>query len=179
MKDIGAALHTTGDPVALAGPVRERLRILAPTVPGTIQPLEALVSDSFRDRASTLEVLSAFAALSLLLAAVGIYGVVSYTLSARTREIGIRLALGAVPRRFRRQVFLRMACVVMGGALAGMILSLALGSIMGSLLYDVSPMDPVALAAAPMILLVAASLAIGVPVIRHTRVDPVTTLRAE
>jgi putative ABC transport system permease protein len=174
-----AVIRTTGDPALLTNPVRERMRNLTPTVPGTIQTLEAVVSDSFRDRSFTLTVLGAFAALSLLLAAVGIYGVVSYTVSARTREIGIQLALGAGPGRLRRETFLRSAQVVVGGALAGLVLALGLGTVMGSILYGVNPRDPVVLATAPIILLTAATLAIGIPVIRYTQVDLASTMRED
>jgi predicted permease len=174
-----AVIHTTGDPALLTNPIRERLRALTPTVPGTVQTLDALVSESFRDRTFTLGLLGAFALLSLILASVGIYGVVGYTVSTRAREIGIRLALGAAPGRIRWQTFRQSAWVVLGGTLAGVLLALASGSVLESLLYGISPRDPVALALAPAILLAAAALAIALPVIRHTRVDPASTMKAE
>ncbi len=178
-RDMVAVIRTRGNPAELVAPVRERLRALAPTVPGTIQTLEARLAASFQDRSFTLGVLGAFALLSLLLAAVGIYGVVSYTVSARSREVGIRLALGAGTRSLRWRLFSRSAMTVAAGAAMGVLASLALGELMRSVLFQVSPRDPVALASAPVVLLVAAAVAIWIPVIRHTRVDPAVTMRAE
>lgn len=174
-----AVLHTESDPAALARPARARLRALAPTVPGTVQTLESRVAESFRDRSFTLGVLGAFAILSLLLAAVGIYGVVGYTVSARSREVGIRLALGAETGDLRWTIFLHSAWRVAVGAGVGVVASLPLGGIMGSLLFGVSPHDPAVLATAPLVLLAAATVAIWIPVLHHTRVDPVVTMRAE
>jgi ABC-type antimicrobial peptide transport system permease subunit len=141
--------------------------------------MDARVGESLRERNFTLAVLAAFAGLSLLLAAVGIYGVVSYSVSKRTREIGIRLALGAEPSTVRRSIFGGALAVVAAGAGTGLVGAIAALGIMESLLFEVSPRDPVALVAAPLILLATAALAIGVPVIRHTRVDPVVTMKAE
>jgi putative ABC transport system permease protein len=174
-----AVIRTDGDPSALVRPVRERLRAVSPNVPGTIQPLSDIVGESFRERTFTLSVLGAFAALSLLLSAVGIFGVVSYTVSRRSREIGIQLALGAGPGLVRRRTFVSSFGVVVAGAAVGLLTALAAGGAIQSLLYEVSPRDPVTLVAAPIVLLAAAALAIGVPVVRYTRVDPAVTMRTE
>jgi ABC-type antimicrobial peptide transport system permease subunit len=148
-------------------------------VPGTVATLESLVAESFSDRSFTLMVIGAFAFFSLVLAGVGIYGVVSFTLSTQTREIGIRLALGAGPGRIRRRTFLRSARVVAAGAVSGVLLALVLGGVMESLLFGVSPRDPLTLSTAPLVLLAAAALAIWIPVVRYTRVDPTVAMRAE
>ncbi|MGW8266916.1 MAG: ABC transporter permease [Longimicrobiales bacterium] len=174
-----AAIHTSGDPVGLIGPARERLRAFQPGIPGNFRTMEAIVSDSFRDRTFTLGVLGVFALLSLFLSAVGIYGVVSYTVSARAREIGIMLALGAGAGRLRRQVFLGAARPVVLGLGSGVGLALVSGRLLETLLFQVSPRDPLTLAAAPLVLFFAASLAILLPVFRHTRVDPAGSMREE
>ncbi|MGD2152477.1 MAG: ABC transporter permease [Gemmatimonadales bacterium] len=172
-------IRTTGDPASLAGPVRERLRAVAPTVPGTIHTMKARLGESLRERNFTLAVLGSFAALSLVLAAVGIFGVVSYSVSSRSREIGIRLALGAGAWNVRQRIFLSSFAVVALGTAVGVVCAFGFAGAMESLLYGVSPRDPAAFAAAALVLLIAAALAIWVPVLRHTRVDPMVTMRAE
>jgi putative ABC transport system permease protein len=172
-------IRTTGDPASIAGPARERLRAVAPAVPGTIHTMRARLGESLRERSFTLAVLGSFAALSLVLAAVGIFGVVSYSVSTRSREIGIRLALGAGARTVRQRIFLSSFGVVALGTTVGIVCAFAFAGAMESLLYGVSPRDPVAFAAAALVLLIAAALAIWVPVLRYTRVDPVVTMRAE
>lgn len=172
-------IRTTGDPASLARPARERLRAVAPTVPGTIHTMRARLGESLRERSFTLAVLGSFAALSLVLAAVGIFGVVSYSVSSRSREIGIRLALGAGAWTVRQRIFLSSFGVVGLGTAVGVVCAFAFGGVMESLLFGVSPRDPMAFAAASLALLIASALAIWVPVVRYTRVDPVVTMRAE
>jgi len=178
-RDMTAVIHTTGEPSALARPARERLRAAAPTLPGTFLTMSARVGESLRERSFILAALGCFAVLSLLLAAVGIYGVVSYSVSNQSREIGIRLALGAEPRMVRQQMFASSLLVVAAGAAVGVVCALLFGNLMESLLYGVSSRDATTLIAAPVVLLAAATLAIGVPVFRYTRVDPVEVLRTE
>jgi putative ABC transport system permease protein len=174
-----AVVHTDGDPADLFPPARERLRAVVPTVPGTLRTLDSLLADSFRDRTFTLGVLGAFAVLSLLLSAVGIYGVVSYTVSSRAREIGILLALGAERGGIRAGMFFRSIRGVLVGIVLGVGLAVLFGGVLESLLYEVEPRDPMTLTVAPMALLVAASVAILVPVVRHTRIDPVQAMKVE
>ncbi len=178
-RDMTAVIHTTGAPSALARPARERLREVAPTVPGTFLTMSARVGESLRERNFILAALGSFAVLSLLLAAVGIYGVVSYSVSARSREIGIRLALGAEPRMVRQRMFSSSILVVAAGTLVGIACALLFGNVMESLLFGVSARDATTLIAAPAVLLTTAIIAIGIPVLRYTRVDPVEVLRAE
>ncbi len=174
-----AVIHTDGDPATLVRPARERLRAVAPEVPGTFLTMDKMVGESLKEKEFTLAVLSSFAILSLILAAVGIYGVVSYSVSRRSREIGIRLALGAASGTVRQRIFSRSFGVVAAGTMFGLLAALAAGRIMESLLYGVSPRDPVILAAAPVVLLGTAALAIWIPVLRYTRVDPLVTMRAD
>jgi putative ABC transport system permease protein len=122
---------------------------------------------------------SVFGGIALLLAVVGVYGVKAYAVACRTREIGIRMALGA----HRRDVF---ALIMRQGALqtalavvVGLLLSLAVGRVLAKILYEVSPSDPLALAAASVILVAAALIACFLPARRATHVDPIEALRAE
>jgi putative ABC transport system permease protein len=141
--------------------------------------MRARLGESLRERSFTLAVLGSFAALSLVLAAAGIFGVVSYSVSSRSREIGIRLALGAGARTVRQRIFLSCFGIVALGTAVGVVCAFAFSGAMESLLYGVSPRDPLTFAAAALVLLIAAGLAIWVPVLRYTRVDPMVTMRAE
>jgi ABC-type antimicrobial peptide transport system permease subunit len=141
--------------------------------------MSALVGESLKEKEFTLAVLSSFAIMALALAAVGIYGVVSYSVSRRSREIGVRLALGATASAVRQRFLSRTLGVVTVGAVAGMAGALVAGGVLERLLYGVSPRDPVTLLAAPAVVLGAAALAIWIPVMRYTRVDPAVTMRAE
>jgi len=122
---------------------------------------------------------SAFGALALGLAVVGIYGVVAYSVARRTREIGIRMALGARPGAVQRMV-LREGAVMLGtGLLLGLLLALGIGKIVGSFLYEVGTLDPAAFITAPGVLALVAFLACWIPARRATRVDPMIALRTE
>jgi hypothetical protein len=174
-----AVIHSDGDPAELFPPARERLRAVVPTVPGTLRTLDSILAESFRDRTFTLGVLGAFALLSLLLSAVGIFGVVSYTVSSQAREIGILLALGAERGNVRAGMFFRSIRGVLVGIALGVGVAILFGGVLESLLFQVEPRDPVTLTVAPMVLLAAAAVAIMVPVVRHTRIDPVQAMRVE
>jgi putative ABC transport system permease protein len=174
-----ATIRTGGDPSGLVGAARERLRAILPSVPGDFKTMDGILADSFRDRTFTLGVLGAFALLALFLAAVGIYGVVSYTVSARAREIGIMMALGAGTGRLRAQIFLQAARPVAAGLAVGIGLAVAAGGVLESLLFGVSSRDPTALTLAPLVLLCASAAAIFLPVFRYTRVDPAGSMREE
>jgi len=178
-RDMTAVIHTSGSPASLVQPVRDRLRVVAPSVPGTIRSMNSLVNESLRERTFILAALGSFAAISLLLAAIGIFGVVSYSVSSQAREIGIKLALGAEPGAVRGRIFSSSIAVVGVGVVAGIAIALLSGRLMESLLYGVGSKDLTTLIAAPAVLLAAAIIAIGVPVFRYTRVDPVEVMRAE
>lgn len=171
-------VRTAGDPAALAGPIRAAVRDLDPAV--TISELGTMTSVVARATSRPrfyLTLLGAFAGLALVLAAVGIYGVMSYAVSRRSQELGIRMALGAT-----RGDVLRL--VVKGGlglALVGVVVGLAgaagLARLMTGLLYGVTPADPVTLGGVAFVLLAVAVLASVVPARRATRIDPMTALR--
>jgi ABC-type antimicrobial peptide transport system permease subunit len=124
-------------------------------------------------------VLSSFGALALLLAAVGVYGVKSYLVSQRTREIGIRMALGASKRDVVRLVLRQGAILTLVGLVLGLPPAVLLGQALSSLLFDVSPIDPLVFTLAPAILILAATLASLLPAVRATRITPLEALRNE
>jgi ABC-type antimicrobial peptide transport system permease subunit len=127
----------------------------------------------------TLVLLTIAAAMALLLGIIGIYGVISYSVSQRTREIGIRIALGA-PQPTARRMFVRQGLVLTAIGLAcGLAAALALTNLMTALLFDVSPLDPITYAAVSVILVAAALLASYVPARRATSIEPMQALRTE
>jgi len=123
--------------------------------------------------------LSIFAVTALVLGSVGVYGVMSYMVAERTREIGIRLALGAGPRRVVNLVLRRCLVLTVTGISIGVAAALALTRVMSGLLYDISPTDAATFVAAGLILGVVAVAAAVVPARRATRVDPISALRCE
>jgi ABC-type antimicrobial peptide transport system permease subunit len=123
--------------------------------------------------------LGAFALVALLLAAIGLYGVMAFTVREETREIGLRMALGAGPERVRRDVLSRALSVIALGGAAGLIGSLASSRVLAGLLFQVQPADPVALGAACLLLGLVALAAAYLPARRATRVDPAIALRSE
>ena len=171
-------LRTTGEPTAVVPALRERVRALDPGLPVYgITTLAAVHDEATATERFLLTLLGAFAFVGLALATVGIYGVISYTTSRRTREIGIRLALGArVPDVMRMIVAGGMAPVLVGIAL-GAAGAIAVGRVMASLLFGVTPYDPWTFATVTALLAAVALLACIVPARRVTRVDAATALR--
>jgi putative ABC transport system permease protein len=123
--------------------------------------------------------LATFAALALVLAIVGIFGVVSYSVAERTREIGVRMALGANARDTLRLVLGRSMALVAAGTLVGLVAAVALTRAITGLLYEVSPLDPIVFGGVPILLAAAGLLASVIPARRATRVDPLVALRVQ
>jgi putative ABC transport system permease protein len=170
----------SGEPAVLARMVKEAVYGLDPAQPITdLTTLPDLLRGSVAPQRFNLLLLGGFAALALLLAAVGVYGIVAYAVSGRTREIGIRMALGAAGREVRRAV----AGPALGPALAGILVgsagALLLGRGLSPDLYEVSPGDPLTFALVALILFGAAAIACAVPARRASRIDPVVALRSE
>jgi len=173
-------LRTSEDPHLTAIAVQRALAGVEADLPYvSVRPLEDLVAPRYRPWRLGATVFGLFAGLALALAALGLYGVLAYTVAQRTQELGVRIALGAVPRQVFALVIgqgLRVAALGVG---LGAVLALAAGKVLASLLYGVSPYDPLVLAGAAAVLLSAATVASWVPARRATRVDPVEALRAE
>jgi predicted permease len=173
-------LRTAGDPGLHAAPVRAAIREVAPNQPiRSIVPLREVMAESIaRDRFFTV-LFAAFGGLALALAAIGIYGVLAYTVRQRTQEIGVRMALGASRRDILRMVSGAGMALVGIGVLIGTAAALALSRVLASQLYGVAPTDPGTFAAAIAFLLVTAFVATYVPARRAMRVPPMTALRPD
>lgn len=164
-------------PESLAGGVRAAIREVDPDLPASdFQTLGDIVDRSVSSRRFTLLLIQAFALTALLLASLGIYGVLSYTVSQRTREVGIRMALGAQAARVRRQVVARTLTLAAIGVGVGCIGALALSRLIASLLYGVAPTDALTYVGVTVLLLGIATLAGYFPARRASKVDPMTVL---
>jgi putative ABC transport system permease protein len=136
-------------------------------------------SASVRDQRFHAVLLGLFGALGLLIVIVGVYGVVSYAVAQRTHEFGVRLALGASPSRIRTMVLRDGLALAVAGTTVGLTSSLALTHLLGSLLFDVPPRDPLTLATASAVMVVVALGACWTPARRATKVNPLVALRCE
>jgi putative ABC transport system permease protein len=172
--------RTQGDPKLMEGEVRRAFLAVDPSLPvHHVRPLQDYVAQSLATRQYTLLLLGLFGALAILLAAVGLYGVISYTVTLRTRELGIRMALGAARRDVQRMVLRQGLGIVAVGLLCGMGISFLLAQFLSSLLFQVRPIDlGLALLDAVALSLVAL-LANYLPARRASRVDPMEALRYE
>jgi putative ABC transport system permease protein len=174
------AIRAKGDPrpmvAAVRAVVREQDRDLAVA---DVRTMEQVVSRSVAQQRLTMLLLAVFAGAALLLAAVGIYGLISYSVTERTQEIGIRMALGAQQGQVMRMVVGHALLLTVVGIAAGGTLALAMTRLMSKLLYSVSPGDPLTFAATAAVLTAVAGLAGYVPGRRATRVDPATALRTQ
>ena len=173
-------VRTTLPPATLAASVLGVLRELNSKQPASeFTPLETLVDHANSPRRFFMLLVVVFAGLGVLLAALGIYGVISYGVTQQTQEIGIRMALGESAARVRRRVLiktLRFACV---GAVLGAVISASTARLVASLLYGTSPWDGTTYVGMAVVLLAAAAVAGYVPALRASRIDPLVALRAE
>jgi putative ABC transport system permease protein len=180
IRNVFVVARTAGDPLAVASAVRSEIRQLDPTLPvANIRPMREVVSSALATPRLTGFLLGAFAAIALALAAVGIYGVLSYLVSQRTHEIGIRLAIGADRRQVLRMILRQGITLALGGIVVGLVGAFALTRVMATLLYQVKPSDPATFAAVPLALIAVAAIASYLPALRATRVSPMNALRME
>ena len=173
-------VRTTGDPARL-GPAAVRvIREIDPLLPvSAVRPLEDVFAESIARPRLTAVAMSVFAAAALLLAALGVYGIVSYSVSQRAREFGIRVALGAQPRQIVGMVVGQNLRIVALGLAVGLLIAIPATRLLGGLLYQVGPNDPVTFMAIAATLSAVAIVASYVPARRGTQVDPAVTLKAE
>ncbi|MEO5798325.1 MAG: ABC transporter permease [Gemmatimonadales bacterium] len=173
-------VRSSGNPKELIGPVAAIARGLAPDVPVTqITTMDDVLSAATQEQRFTMALMAGFALLALVLAAVGIYGVISYSVSQRTREIGIRLALGADVASVRSLVLRQGMVPAVIGIGVGLASALLLTRYLGSLLYGVAAIDAFTFATIPLLLLIVAAGSVLLPAMRASRVEPVEALRGE
>jgi len=172
--------RTDRNAVGLVPLIRDRFQSVEATLPLTfLRPVDDMVGDAVMPQRMGTTVLSIFAALALVLAAVGIYGVVGYTIARRSREIGIRIAIGASRARIVLGIVLEMALPVLAGVTAGALIALLLGRTVQVFLYQVRPADPVTFATITLMLVLVTVAAAALPARRAARMDPVRVLGAE
>jgi putative ABC transport system permease protein len=168
------------EPGAVTGSLRAALTSLDKSLPVyALKPMSEYLRDSLARRRFNLILMSVFGGVAMALAAVGIYGVISYGVTQRTHEIGIRLALGAQPRQLVNLVVRQGMALAFGGVALGLLAALSLTRLMKTLLFEVSPTDPLTFIAIALLLTFVALLAALVPARRATKVDPITALRCE
>jgi putative ABC transport system permease protein len=173
-------VRAAGDPISLAGAVRKAILDVEPEQAiSDIAPLQASVQQTVAQPRFFTIVLSTFGGVALLLAVLGIFGVISYTVRQRTREIGIRMALGASKANVLGMVLGRGARLLIAGSAIGIVAALLSGRLLASLLFGVQASDPAAIALAVLVLSAAAMTAAAVPALRAARIEPVTALRYE
>jgi putative ABC transport system permease protein len=173
------AIRTRGEPGPVAAALRDEVRALDPSLPlADIAPMTQIVYDSVAQPRFRTSLLGLFGALALFLAVIGIYGVISYDVGRRSREIGIRLALGASKGDLLRLVFRHGLALTGVGLAAGLAGAVMLTRQMASLLFELSPMDPATYAGVALLLLLAGALACWIPARRALRVNPNLVLRS-
>ncbi|HXA67367.1 MAG TPA: ABC transporter permease [Bryobacteraceae bacterium] len=174
------AIHTSSDPRSLAGVVQKQVQALDPDQPVyRIRTMSELMSESMARRRLSMFLLAIFAAVALALAAIGIYGIMSYSVAQRAHEVGIRMALGARSSDVVRMVLGQSLGLTLAGIFAGLLGSLALTNFLSSLLFDVKATDATTFLLVAVILAAVALVASLVPAYRATTVDPVNALRQE
>jgi hypothetical protein len=174
------AVATPGNPAQLASAVRREVWALDDGIPVTdVRPIDRILADSRASTAFTMTLLAIASVVALLLGTVGIYGVVAYVVSQRTREIGVRMALGAKPATVSRMVLRQGGIVIGGGVLLGLGTAVGVTRVMESLLFGVAALDPTTFGVAATVIVLVSLLASYAPARRAARVDPVEALRAE
>jgi predicted permease len=182
--DLGATgatilVHTAVEPLSAASSIANAVHGLDPGLPvAQVRTMDDLVGRSTADRRFTLSLFVGFAALAMVLAAIGLYGVVSYTVSQRTAEIGVRMALGATRADVSRLVVMQGLRPALAGVAVGAVAAFFAARLLRTLLFGVTPLDPLTFALVPPALLAIAALACYVPALRAVRLDPTRALRA-
>jgi putative ABC transport system permease protein len=179
-KHLAIFLRGSMDTAATAERVREIVQSLDGTLPVFgAAPLNSAVSGSLAARRFAMQIVALFALTALLLAALGIYGVMSYTITARTHEIGIRLALGAPRERMFAEIVGNGLTLAVVGTIVGMLGAAVMARLMAGVLFGIRPLDPATFAAVPIVLVIVAALACSIPARRALRIEPFLALRSD
>jgi putative ABC transport system permease protein len=177
---LSIVVKTASAPGAFIAPVKRAIADVEPNLPvSVVQTMEAVVGESVASRRVPMLLLSGFAALALALASVGIAGVVGYSVVQRTPEIGVRMALGAQGRDVLRLILGHSFAWALGGVAAGLVAALGLLRLLGALLYDVTPTDPIVLGSVSLLLLAVVLAASYLPARRAMRIDAVGAIRQD
>jgi putative ABC transport system permease protein len=173
-------VRSSGDPGTLAAAVRNAIWSVDKDLPiSRVRTMEQVRSASVAPQTFDLLLLGLFAVLDLTLAAIGLYGVISYSVTQRNHEIGVRMALGAASRNVLRQVLTEGAWLAIIGLAIGLAVGVALTRLMSSLLYEIAATDPLTFLGVGVLLTLVALVAFYIPARRATRVDPIVALRYE
>jgi putative ABC transport system permease protein len=179
-RGMGLLVRTAVEPTSVAAAVQREIGALDRALAGgDVRTLDRLAADALAPQRVTFGMAGIFAAIALVLAVVGVYGVMAFTVTQRTREIGVRIALGAMPRDVVRMIVRRGLALALAGVALGVAGALAMGRSLGRLLHGVSPTDPLTLGGVTLALTAVALLASYLPARRAARVDPMVALRAE
>lgn len=179
-RTMAVVVRAAGDPGVVSRSVQRLVRELDPTLPVfNARSMEEVMSRSMAQLSFTMVVLGVAAGVTLLLGAIGLYGVVAYVVSMRTREFGVRIALGSPPRAVARMVARQGVAITGIGITAGLLVFALLARFLRSLLFEVAPWDPLTLAVVAAALFAVAALASWIPARRAARLDPMEALRAE
>ena len=180
MSQMTVLVRTSSDPIPMVPAIRDELHQLDTELPmASVATMEQLLGDSLARSRFTMLLLGVFAGFALLLAAIGIYGLIAYSVTQRTQELGVRMALGAQMEDILRLVLAQGARLIVAGAVLGTVAAAGLSQLMKSLLFAVQPLDPFTLSAVPLFLSLIAFAACYVPARRATKVDPMVALRYE
>jgi len=174
------AVRTTGDPMAALPGMRAAVRSVDPELPlANVNTMEQLIDNSTGQRRFAMVLLIGFSLLAMTLASIGLYGVMSYTVSQRSRELGVRLALGADTREVMGLVLVQGLRLTLAGVAIGLLAAFGVTRVMKNMLFGLSSTDPLTFAGISLLLVGVALVASYLPALRATRVDPVVALRTE
>jgi putative ABC transport system permease protein len=177
---LGYVVRTAGDPMAALPSVRAAVRSVDPELPlANVNTMEKLIESSTGQRRFAMLLLIGFSLLAMTLASIGLYGVMSYTVSQRSRELGVRLALGADSREVLGLVLVQGLRLALAGVVIGLVAAFAVTRVMKNMLFGLSSTDPLTFVAISLLLVAVALVASYLPALRATRVDPVVALRTE
>ena len=179
-RTMALVVKTEGDPTAITSQVQQVVRVLDPTLPVfDVRPMDGVLRASTAQLSFTISILGAAAVVTLLLGAIGLYGVLTYVVTLRTRELGVRIALGAAPSAVARMITRQGLVLTTAGIGGGLVLFALVARFLKSFLFGVNTADPMALGAAALALIAISALASWIPARRAARVDPAGALRAE